>query len=618
MVDFWSKDPVTPKKFWESDPVNNPPMPTGPVPGTEIAIPDPMQVGEKPADTDSADWKRGMFAPVERNEKTGELRLAWPELALLAGDMLKFSGDAAKGKYPELMPGHSMEELSPEVIGRALNFAGFAAGIGGSIPLKVAKMAVGKAPISKFAQREIRRALDADNAFGGPGAENIAAAGKNGMLADAGPNTTALLDTAAQHSGKGGTVAKQAIELRAAETGDNVQSVLDTVLGVPEGRRALTKEIRDSTAAARKTTYDAAYEKPIDYASDTGRTIEDLLKRVPKEAIAEANAMMRAEGVGSKHIMATIADDGSVTFRTMPDVRQLDYIKRGLDQVVQATEDKGAMGGVTAKGRIYQNLARELRTATAEAVPEYRVALDTAADPISRVAAVKIGDGLLSTKMSREEAAEAIAGMSVAEKDAAKQGLRSRIDEIVANVRQIVSDPNLDARQAREMFASLSSEAAREKVRLLVGDDAGAIFQAIDEAGQSLGLRAAVAKNSATFARTSLDAAIKERVDGGSVGQLAEGKPVAAAQRMVQGVTRRTPAAMRGKREKLYAEIADALVSKRGEQALTLLRQLDPDEQRMLLSNSPLLRQVALGPVRDPKATAEAIDNFVGLIAPGR
>ncbi|MFP3442632.1 hypothetical protein R0K18_33350, partial [Pantoea sp. SIMBA_133] len=82
------------------------------------------------------------------------------------------------------------------------------------------------------------------------------------------------------------------------------------------------------SAPARHEAYEKAYSQPIDYASEAGRNLESLIARVEKAApgtISLANRLMAGEGVNSKQILASIGDDGSVTFRQMPDTRQIDY-----------------------------------------------------------------------------------------------------------------------------------------------------------------------------------------------------------------------------------------------------------------------------------------------------
>ena len=573
------------------------------------------------------DWEQGVILPLERNSKTGELRPGTPKIVDSIIDAIMLPGEVLSGAYNEQLDPRKGVQPSPELIGRTLDAAGLMTGwtspIVGKEAISVA-MPAAKSGLSKFAERELGRSLKADGAFDGTGAANIAAAGKDGMLADVGANTAALLDTAVQHSGSGATIARGAVESRSAAANDQVTSTLDAVLGQPEGAQTLTKEIRDSTAEARDMAYKAAYGQPIDYQSDAGKVIEGLLLRLEPKDLVVANSLMRKEGVGSNQLRARIVGEGEnadVVFEVWPDVRQLDYVTRALNQRAEEEAGKGALGAQTSLGRVYQNLARDIRGALKQAVPEYSIALDTAADPISRVKAVRFGTELLSTKVPRDVAQETIGGMSRAEVAAAKQGLRSKVDELVANVKKLVSDPNQDARQVKAAIAEMSSDAAREKITMLVGDQSAELFRVLDEAGMALELRASIARNSATFARTSLDQAVTERVAGGAGGQLLEGKPIAAGQRLVQGVTRRSPAAMRARKEKVYSEIATALVEKRGEEAVRLLRSLDPTDQRKLLSNSPALRLVALGAtsgaIHNPVETTRQISKFVDTITPG-
>lgn len=54
--------------------------------------------GVTPEQEASGEWRRGTIAPVIRNEKTGELRAAWPQIGLDIADALKLPGDVASGR----------------------------------------------------------------------------------------------------------------------------------------------------------------------------------------------------------------------------------------------------------------------------------------------------------------------------------------------------------------------------------------------------------------------------------------------------------------------------------------------------------------------------------------
>ena len=431
----------------------------------------------------------------------------------------------------------------------------------------IGRKALGMAPragnpgISRPATDILTRALEADGTLGTQAGLNMSQAGPRAMLADAGPNTMSLLDTAIQRSGPASRTALDAIETRASGANADIVEALNVGLGKPEGVYSTGNALRTNTAAARGTAYDTAYAAPIDYSAEPGRAIEGMLPRVPGNVIGIAKRMMQAEGVQSQQMFAQVAGDGAVTFTRMPDVRELDYITRALNQAASSGEGQGALGGITDIGRIYRNLARDIRGATKQAVPEYATALETAATPIQQREALEFGATLLRPNVARDEAADIISGLSGPQRQYAKQGVRSQIDEALANVRAVVSDPNLDAREAKRALGDLSSRAAREKIRLLVDDDtvADAMFKRLDEATKSLELRANVATNSRTFARQSMDDAVKSYINDGALNQLAQGKPVNATQAIVQSLTGRDARGNTRIADKVYSEIAQLL-----------------------------------------------------------
>ncbi|WP_374327314.1 hypothetical protein [Paracoccus pantotrophus] len=376
------------------------------------------------------------------------------------------------------------------------------------------------------------------------------------MLADAGPSTQGALDAVIQSPGEGARTALGRIDDRAAAAGQRLVGELDRTMGAPQGLNAAQGAIRQGTAGARSAAYDAAYSKPIDYASEAGMRLEGLLRRVPGKAIQDANRLMQLDGDTSRQILASIADDGSVTFRRMPDVRQWDYIKRALDQAAASGEGQGALGGQTPMGRAYQGLSRTIRDTVADAVPEYRTALDTAADAIGQVQGVKFGAQMMRPGVTREEVADFLKGATGAERAAVKQGVRQQIDDTIANVRAVATDPNIDARQAYKAMTDMSSPSARAKLEMLLGDEWPAVKQALDDTAQALGLRARVATNSRTFGRQQFGQMLDDSLEPGA---LARGEPVNTAKGIWQRVTGSTPAQIQRAKSGVRNELADVL-----------------------------------------------------------
>lgn len=408
----------------------------------------------------------------------------------------------------------------------------------------------------------------------------IRRAGGDAMLADAGPGTRQLLDDAMSAGGEATRIGRDAVETRAAKAAPEINNALDNVLGPPEGVRAAARNISQRTSQLRQTAYDRAYSTAVDYAGDQGRKIEGVLSRIPpktlRAAIDEANDAMRAAGTTNRQIMAEIADDGAVTFREMPNVQQLDEIKKALGNF--GAENVDQFGRPTAAGRRANMLARDLRDAIGDAVPTYRVAVKLGGDKIAEDQALALGRRALLAQTTREDVGEFLTGgMSREARDAFKRGLRGYIDDTLANVQRTITDPNIDAREAMTAIKQLSSRANREKVSSVLGESqARKLFDVIDRATMKLELRAGVSRNSATAIRTAGREAMDTQLAPGAVGTLARGKPVNAGQRIIQTLTNTTPQADLARRQALYAEIAESLTSIRGpeaERAMGLVRQ---------------------------------------------
>jgi hypothetical protein len=390
----------------------------------------------------------------------------------------------------------------------------------------------------------------------------LARGGPNAMLADVSPQATGALDMAIRSPIPAARAAGQAVESRAATAYDDVTRAMDDVLGVPTGIRTAQQGIVDASAPARRAAYDAAYAAPIDYSAPAGaKLLDEITPRIPQQAIDYANRLMRLKGEKSAQIMASIGDDGLVTFTRPPDVRQWDYIKQGLDMLAESGDGAGALGGQTRLGSAYQGLAREVRDAVGELVPEYKAALSVASDAISERKAVEFGSKLLRTTTTPEMAKEAMDGATAAELAAMRQGVRSQIQNVLGDVRKVASDQNLDARAVSKAFSDLSSENAQAKMAMLLGDSWPALKAELDKAGVALGLRARTSANSATFGRGAAEAAITDEITPGA---LRKGQPLQAMKNLVAGALGASPDAIRRMRDEVKGELASVLTKQGG------------------------------------------------------
>lgn len=421
------------------------------------------------------------------------------------------------------------------------------------------------------------RALEADDTLGPAGLKRLAQAGDDAMLADAGDTSAGLLDTVIQKGGKGARVAKRAVEDRAAMSNDKLSATLDMVLGKPPGINQAARDIAAKSAAARKMAYDAAYSKPIDYATEAGRKVEDVFARTPdtilRAAVKDANDEMRILGLQNQQILANIADDGTVTFRQMPNMRQVDYLKRALGKIGSQVDDLGRPIPEAVRAN---KLAKELRNAAMKAVPEYERAVKLGGDKIAEDNALRLGAKLLRPSTTREEVAEAVDGITGPERKQLGLGLRQHIDDLTANVKKAVSNPNQDAREALVAFKEMSSKASRDKMTLAIGEDrVKPILKQLDEAEIALGLKSATANNSKTFARQAVDEGVKRRAEDSAWKQLKQGQPWGATKAILKRITGEDAASQAAHNDAIYEDIAKLLTGPRGPDAQLALQRLE-------------------------------------------
>lgn len=413
-------------------------------------------------------------------------------------------------------------------------------------------------------------------------ASNIAQAGRTGMLADSGPVAQGVLDAAMQAPGAGARLGRQRVEARASQVMGDMNQTLNDTLGKPQGLISVEEAIKTNAAPQIRQAYNAAYSTPIDYSSDAGRAVEDLLTRLPEgttlNAIKKANDRMRFDGSPANQIMASIADDGSVTFQEMPNVMQLDYMKRAFDAIARDGTDP-ITGAMSSDAAFARKVAQSIRDTTRNAVPAYGQALELAADDLSQRAAVDFGRNILAggERVTREMVAREVKDATKPELAAMRLALRSQIDETLANVRRFASNPGADpdGAQLSKAFGMLNSEAAQTKIRALLGPDADFVISSIDQAQRALGVKSAVARNSATAGRQLFTQFLNEATAPGVIGKAAQGEPLQATQRVIQELTNMTPENITAAQQKIVNELTDVLTRSGNLEAMQALHSLE-------------------------------------------
>jgi hypothetical protein len=457
--------------------------------------------------------------------------------------------------------------------------------------------------------------------------QRLMKAGDDGMVADAGQAGQALLDAVAASGPSGSAAARGPIDQRMAETAQRLDTGLTRLLGQPaEGPVTAVNEIMANTATQRSDLYGKAYQTPIDYSAPSGQNIEAIIQQrvepdVMMAAIREANAEMADRGMVNQQIMAQIGPDGLIRFVEMPNVRQIDELKKALNQLSRnARNTEGLVPKETSQSLRYARQANDIRDALVEATggPQgtYAQALKVGGDTIQERNAFELGERLLSPNTRVEDVMLEIGRTpSKAQLEAARRGLRTRIDQVVGDVKRIPSDPNLDARQALATLREMGSDNAREKIKRIMGGQADEIFRLLDEAGVAAETRAAMAVNSRTAVRQATQEDIAQMTAPGMAGQALRGEPVNTTKKLIQAVTGYTDEFTVQQRQRVYQDLAKALTQRRGPDAVAALRVLDAAMQGQKLTDAQtdmLARMVttALASSTAPTAGRETARQF--------
>lgn len=428
--------------------------------------------------------------------------------------------------------------------------------------------------VSNKAAKIIRQAIDADDI--GAAKATLKDVGEEAMLADSGPASQQLLDTAMSEGGAALRIGRDAVNSRAAVTTPQLRKAFDSILGKPEGTKKAARDIAQGSSKARQAAYDFAYRQPIDYASDKGRAIEAVLDRVPPDtlraAVKEANDAMREAGEKNLQLMLDL-DTG--TFSEMPNVRQLDELKKALGTIAEQSKDQfGRIG--QGEGVRASRLARDLKRAIGDAVPVYNRAVKLGGDKIAEDNALSLGRTTLRDNLSVEDVTDAMRDASKAEKTAFKRGLREAIEDEMSRVKAVISDPNADAREAQAAFKALSSRKTRDKIKAAIGEASTKRIETLMQKElPMLRTRSAVARGSQTAYRRAGQEAITEELAPGAMGEAVRGKPVNAGQRLLQIVNDVTPQSDARRRAQVLEEIARGLTQRKGKSAEAALSIID-------------------------------------------
>ena len=269
--------------------------------------------------------------------------------------------------------------------------------------------------------------------------------GTDAMLMDVSPSMQTLGEAVVTMPGAGrkklGEPLAERLEEGRERVGERVLQTIGKGVDFTKEEASLVGKLR----ANANTVYDKAYAFGAVNDPRIMRVLEDdTFKKAFNEAREIANKQAKAAELrgedASKYRLTNVYEvdkDGNTVKINIPDVRTLDYIKRGIDALV----DKGYRGAgmSTAEATALKDLKKEFVKVIDENVPDYAAARAQYAGDIEVLDALRLGrEGYLTTKMLPEQAKNLVAGMSTAERDALRAGVaQAALDKIMNAPQQV-------------------------------------------------------------------------------------------------------------------------------------------------------------------------------------
>ena len=157
--------------------------------------------------------------------------------------------------------------------------------------------------------------------------------------------------------------------------------------------------------------------------------------------------------------VSTSGDGAEVVKITNPTAKTWDYVKRGLDDVMEGYRDKTTGKLVLdEKGRATLGTLKALREELIDANPAYGRALETSGDYLSSEAAFRdAGKDIFNSNLTERQFAERFARMSESSREAYKGGIANRFHDLAQNSRL---DPKV-----------LKTPRVRVKLQMALGND---------------------------------------------------------------------------------------------------------------------------------------------------
>lgn len=249
-------------------------------------------------------------------------------------------------------------------------------------------------------------AIAADGTAPAAVAERLVSAAGRGTplaIADTGENVRSLAASVSRRPGPARTAVREFADIRQVEQPDRVLGAIENNLGPIANMRSQSDSLIQEGRAAAAPLYDEAYSLP----ARTSENLQEILQTpAGRQALARARTIAANERRDPTALGFGVDDQGEVVLSRVPTAQTLDYVKRGLDDIIEQGRDPVTRRLVLDEaGRAINDVRASLIREADALYPPYAAARQAYAGPAAAEDALQMGRSMLNSSADEIEAA---------------------------------------------------------------------------------------------------------------------------------------------------------------------------------------------------------------------
>lgn len=289
----------------------------------------------------------------------------------------------------------------------------------------------GKGP-SGVAPKLIAEALEADGLTPRAAGEIVDAAQARGVplaLSDVGDNVRGMAASVGRQPGPSRTIVRDMAVGRQEAQADRLVGAVTRDLGPVANIRETGEQLIQQARTTAAPLYEAAYARP----APVNKALDTLLDRPSmRQAMNRAAKIAAEEGRDPRALGFDLNDLGEVAYVRKPSWQTLDYIKRGLDDVIESSRDAVTGRLKLDEGlRAVNNTQRQFLTVLDRLNPDYAAARAAYAGPAKLRTAMEKGKKALTRPA--DEIAAMTRDLTEAEAEQFRLGIRAAMVDMIEN-----------------------------------------------------------------------------------------------------------------------------------------------------------------------------------------